>query len=80
MNDTSPEAAQVQLEILRRMSPTRRLQLALGWSASLRGMIRANLKKQFPEDTEAQHKRRFAGRWLGEKLAEKVYGPLEANG
>ena len=80
MNDTSPEAEKVQLEILRRMTPARRLRLALGWSASLRRMIRANLKKEFPDDTEAQHKRRFAGRWLGDELAEKVYGPPEANG
>ena len=80
MNDTSPEAAQLQLEILHRMEPSRRLQLAIGWSNSLRDLIRAGLRKQFPEDSKEQHHRRFAGRWLGEELAEKVYGPLVADG
>lgn len=80
MNDTSPEAEETRLRVLRAMSPARRLTLALGWSSSVRGMVKANLKKQFPNATEAQRHRMFAERCLGPELAAKAYGGSDGHG
>lgn len=80
MNDTSPEAEEVRLRVLRAMSPARRLSLALGWSSSVRGMVRASLKRQFPDATEAQRHRMFAERCLGPELATKAYGKMDGHG
>jgi len=80
MNDTTPEAEEVRMRVLRAMSPERRLSMALSWSTALREMIRARIKQEHPNATEAQQKRLLAERWLGPELATKAYGPLPADG
>jgi len=79
MTDTSPEAEEVRIRALRKMSPARRLQMALGWSNALRDLIKANLRRQFHDATDATLSRMLADRWLGPELAAKAYGPLHAD-
>jgi len=73
MNDTSPEAAAVQLEVLRKMEPWRRLRLAMSWSTSLRDMIRASLRDENREASEETIDRMLADRWLGPELAADFF-------
>jgi len=80
MEDTDPKAEEVRIRLLRAMSPARRLALAAGWSNTLRELTRATLRDQFVGESEEQIRRRFADRWLGEELAEKVYGPIAGHG
>jgi hypothetical protein len=80
MNDTSPEAAEVQMRIFRAMPPARRLGIALSWSMGLRDMIKAKLRQDNPGASEAMLLRLLADRWLGPELATKVYGPHSAYG
>ena len=80
MTDTSAEAEKVRIAIFRAMSPARKLSIAFGWSSALRGMIRAKLKQEHGNATEAQLQRMLAERWLGPELALKVYGPMEKHG
>jgi len=75
MNDTTPAADNLRMELLRSMTPARRLALATGWSSSLRAMVQAKLRQELPRATEAERLRLFASRWLGEELAAKAYGP-----
>ena len=75
MDDTDRRAEALRLDLLRAMSPGRRLQLAVQWSTALRTLCQAGLRAQFPGASEAELHRRFAERWLGEDLAHRVYPP-----
>ena len=50
-SDTSPDAAHIQQEIFRRMSPAERLRMALEMSESIRNFARAGLRSRRPELT-----------------------------
>jgi|JI61114DRNA_FD_contig_31_5018685_length_448_multi_2_in_0_out_0_2 hypothetical protein len=80
MTDTDRKAEDARLRALRAMSPERRLSLAVGWSKSVREMTRSGLRQQFPQLNEREMLRLLAVRWLGEDLAMKVYGPIDAHG
>ena len=55
-SDTSPEAAAVQAEIFRRMTPAERVRVALEMSDSIRNLALAGLRSRHPEMTEEQLK------------------------
>jgi hypothetical protein len=48
MTDTSPAAAHVQLEVLRRLSAERRLTLAVEMSLAARALLMARLRTEHP--------------------------------
>lgn len=73
--DTSPEAEQVLIELLRRAPGWRRLQLADRMSATVRNLCLAGLRTRHPQASEAELRRRFADLQLGPELAAKAYGP-----
>jgi hypothetical protein len=52
--DTTPEAARVQREIYRRMSPSRRLELALQMSDFVRGVVAAGVRSRHPKYSDDQ--------------------------
>jgi hypothetical protein len=74
--DTDPEAERVQLEILRRMPPWRKMELVDDAIQTSRALAMAGLRSRHPEATPEELQRRFFGLWLGEELATLVYGPL----
>jgi hypothetical protein len=80
VSDTSIEADAVRVNVLQRLSPSRRFAMATGWSTSMREMVRAGIKRQFAEAPESVRRRLLAERWLGAELAAKVYGPIDPNG
>lgn len=80
MTDTSIQADETRLSILRSMPPGRRLAMATGWSSSLRSMIRGSLKKQFATATEAERMRMLAERCLGAELAAKAFAGYTTHG
>ena len=80
MNDTSAAAELMQLRALQAMTPARRLGLALGWSQSLRELMRSSLRQQHPEVASPVLQRMLAERLLGSELAAKAYGPLQSDG
>jgi hypothetical protein len=47
--DTSPKAWRVQLDVFRRMSPLRRLEMALELSATARELVMARVKHRHPD-------------------------------
>jgi len=77
--DTSPEAERVLVELLRRASPARKIQMIASANRASRELAICGLKMRFPNDSPARLRRRLAGLWLGEELAEKAYGPLPAD-
>lgn len=76
MNDTSPTAETMCLRALQTMTPARRLNLALGWSRSVRELTRNSLRQQHPQLPSQDLHRLLAERLLGQELALKAYGPL----
>ena len=51
-SDTLPEAAEIQAEVLRRLSPIARLELADEMSLTARALLRARLRAAHPDWTE----------------------------
>jgi folate-binding Fe-S cluster repair protein YgfZ len=74
--DTDPEAEKVQLDILRRMPPWRKVQLIDEAIQTSRLLAMAGLRHRHPNASPEELHRRFLGLWLGEELATTVYGPL----
>jgi hypothetical protein len=75
--DTTPEAWRVQVEVYRRMSPSRRLELACQMTDSLRRVVAAGVRARHPEYSEEQVRLAFARLWLGDDLFCKVHPGVE---
>lgn len=52
--DTSPEAARIQAEVWRRMTPARRLEIAFELSAFVRELARQRIARRHPDWGEAE--------------------------
>lgn len=72
--DTSIEMQRQHFQMMRTLSPGRRLQLALELTDSVRKFILADLRYRFPEESEEQIKRRFIARVLPRGEVIRVYG------
>jgi hypothetical protein len=53
-SDTTPEAAAIQAEIFRRMTPEQRVQIALEMSEAMRNVSLAGLRSRRPELSESE--------------------------
>jgi hypothetical protein len=63
--DTSPEAERVQAKVLRRLGPSRRLEIAIAMSEEARSLAKERLRQQHPNLDETA---------LGRALIEELYG------
>jgi len=64
-SDTSPEAAAIQAEIFRRMTPEERLRIALELSEEMRNITLAGLRSRHPEMSEEELRRELIREWYG---------------
>jgi hypothetical protein len=71
--DTTPEAARVQREIFRRMSPSRRLELACQMSDFVRGIVAAGVRSRHPDYDDNQVKLAVIRLTIGDELFHKAY-------
>ena len=72
LTDTDPEAARVQLELLRRASPARRLRLALSLSESVLSLSRAGIARRLPGASPREIGLEFVRLHYGEELADEL--------
>ncbi len=72
--DTSPEAWQVWLGLMRGMTPAERLQRALDLSAAVRKLGEAGIREAYPSAGEREILLRVAQRQLGEELFQRAFG------
>ncbi len=70
--DTSDEALAVQLQGLRRMSPTERVGKMCKLSASLRRMAMDAIRRRHPEYDDREGRLKFIELTYGKELAESV--------
>jgi hypothetical protein len=75
-SDTDPKIEQMQIELWRQASPTRKMHMLAQLNASVRILALAGLHSRYPNATETELRRRLADLVLGEELARKVYGEL----
>jgi hypothetical protein len=72
LTDTDPEAARVQMELLRRASPARRLRLALSLSRSVMALSREGIARRSPRTSPEEVGLEFVRLHYGEALATEV--------
>ena len=53
-HDTSPEATRVQTEVLRKLGPARRVELAFHMGEMVRALARARIRAHHPEWDDTQ--------------------------
>jgi hypothetical protein len=75
--DTTPDAARVHLEIIRRLSPERRLELACEMSNNLREVSVSGVRSRHLEYSDEQVRFAVARLMLGDELFRKVHPGIE---
>jgi hypothetical protein len=70
--DTTAEAYGVQLELLRRMSPIRRLRKTCAWSRQVKRMAMAAIRRRHPEFDDDAVRLKFIELTYGKALADDV--------
>lgn len=78
ISDTSNEAKQVQLDLLRKMTGQERVNKAIAMSATVMRMSKNAIRRRHPEYSEEQVKLRFIELTYGKQLAEDVRQWLDA--
>ena len=74
--DTHPEAERVLVELLRGLSPARKMAMVLSANRTARALALTGLRERYPAESSARLQRRLADLWLGPELAAKAFGPL----
>lgn len=69
--DTSPEAHDIQLDCLRKMSPQQRLEKTFAFSRQIRQMAFAAIRRRHPEMDHDAVQLRFIQLTYGQKLANE---------
>ena len=72
--DTSPEAREVLLDLLRRAPVWKRLRMVADLNQTLRLLATADLRRTYPHATEEEIRRRLAARWLKPEEVIAAYG------
>ena len=73
--DTSPEAEQVLMDLLRKAPAWRKLEMVAELNRTVRMLAMSGLRERYPDATEPELRRHLADLLLGPELAEKAYGP-----
>ncbi len=74
-SDTSPDAAAVQIRVLREMPATRKVSLVEDANRTARHLALAGIALRYPDASEALRFRLLMDLVLGEELAARAYGP-----
>lgn len=72
--DTTPDAQRKQFELMRELSPEKKLLLAFALTDTTRQLILADLQHRFPHADENEIRRRFIARVLPREDVIRAYG------
>jgi hypothetical protein len=78
LSDTDPETERVHLELMRRASPGRRIDLALSLSRTVMSLSRDGLARRFPDASPEEIALRWVPLHYGADLAAQVRTDLAA--
>jgi len=76
LSDTDPDSLRVQLELLARASPARRVGLAFSLSDSVLGLSRAGIARRMPDASAEERALRFVELHYGAALAAELRAHL----
>ncbi len=76
-SDTHPKFHALQIELLRKATPARKLEMMAELNTSVRLLAMSGLRSRYPNASERELRRRLASLLLGEELARKVYGSID---
>jgi hypothetical protein len=76
--DTRPEVERVQIELLRKAGPARRLELGLSFSQDTSQLTRAGIKRAYPYASKEEISLIFIEVTYGKDLANRVRAYLAA--
>jgi hypothetical protein len=74
ISDTTTQAKQVQFDLYRKMSPSRKIELIFDAYRTGQLLSMAGIRNQYPSAGEDEVWHIWAKRHLGEELYNKVYG------
>jgi hypothetical protein len=74
ISDTTTQAREVQFDLYRKMSPSRKIELVFDACRTGQLLSMAGIKTQYPSANEDEVWHIWAKRHLGEELYDKVYG------
>jgi hypothetical protein len=77
LSDTHPEVEKLQIELLRKATPSERLAKALSLTATLVGLSRQTIARLNPEATPQELDLKRIELYYGKPLAEKVKAYLK---
>ncbi len=69
--DTDPKIERLQIAGLRKMTPARRLELAVGMTRTVRQLSWAGLCERYPDATEEELRYRWCSLIYGKELADR---------
>ena len=70
--DTDPRIEKIQIEMLRQVTPARKMRMVTEMNHTVRMFMAAGLKKRNPEASPETLRRMFAELLLGDEMAQKV--------
>ncbi len=70
--DTHPEAERIQIELLRKAGPQRRLELGIAFSQEAMAIARQGIARAHPHLSEEEQKLLFVEVTYGKDLADRV--------
>jgi hypothetical protein len=79
LSDTAPEAASLQIQLLRQATPTRRARLALSLSATIVDLAHAGIRRRSPSISTVEAGLQFVEIHYGVELARAVRDRLSAH-
>jgi hypothetical protein len=79
LDDTTPDALAVQLQVLRRIGPAGRLAMAFELSDNVRSLVEAGVRNRHPDWDDPTIEREVIRRMIGDDLFRQAYGkePIE---
>jgi hypothetical protein len=75
-SDTDPQMEALQIELLRKASPARKMEMLAQLNASVRTLAMSGLRQRHPDASPELLRRLFADLLLGKELAARVYGEI----
>ena len=77
LTDTDVDSLRVQVDLLRRATPSRRLELAFALSADVMSLSLAGIRRRQPGLSESEVHLQFVAIQYGDELAESVRARVE---
>ncbi|HEY9793196.1 MAG TPA: hypothetical protein V6D22_22540 [Candidatus Obscuribacterales bacterium] len=80
LSDTSPEAEEVLINLLRNKTPAEKLDMVCKLNATVRELAIQGIRERHGDISDSQVRRLLSDVLLGQDLALTVYGPLSKYG